>query len=77
MADETKNILITIFFFYITYDLLTALFMYKTHPKANEEYYKQVFSMSGQICLMISLIMTVLLYSNLVCIDKTETISKA
>ena len=66
-----KNILMTIFFFYITYDLLTALFMYKTHPKANKEYYDQVFSMTGVICLMISLIMTILLYSNLVCIDKT------
>ena len=46
--------------------------MYKTHPKASKEYYEQVFSMTGVICLMISLIMTILLYSNLVCIDKTS-----
>ena len=55
-SDGYKNVLMTVFFFYITYDLLTALFMYKTHPKANEEYYRQVFSMTGVICLMISLI---------------------
>ncbi len=73
MAEENyKNVLLTIFFFYITFDLITALFMYKVHPKGNEEYYKQVFSTHGVICFLISLIMTILLYSNLVCMDRTS-----
>ncbi len=69
MAD--KNLLLCLFFFYVSYDLLSALFMYKNHPKATHDYYEMVFSPTGIICLCIALIMTVLLYSNLLCMDKT------
>ena len=67
-----KNVLLCAFFFYVSFDLLSALFMYRNHPKANEEYYKELFSMTGLICMMIALIMTILLFNNLMCMDQIE-----
>ena len=67
-----KNILLCAFFFYVSFDLLSALFMYRNHPKANQAYYQELFSMTGIICFMISLIMTILLFNNLMCMDKVD-----
>ena len=71
-----KNILLCVFFFYVTFDLLTALFMYRNHPKANREYYRELFSMTGMICFMIAIIMTILLFNNLICLDKVSEMIK-
>ena len=65
---QSTNILVCVFFFYIAFDLLSALFMFENHPKATQNYYEMVFSSTGLICILISLMMTLLLYSNLQCV---------
>ena len=65
-----KNILICVLFFYMSFDLLMTLFTHNKNPKVTQEYVEQLYSITGVICFIIAFITSMLLFNNLVCMDK-------